>query len=98
MKPNGRDDGRRERRLLTETGASRTHDQRDTHETHVVFDFTGMQRPQPCDLALILTARLHTSPEDSVWIRALPRHAWRVLYALGLDHWFRQYPAPGEMN
>ena len=63
-------------------------------ETDIVFDFTGLHRPALTDLALILTARLHSEPEGRVWVRALPRGTWNVLRALGLDHLFHVYPGP----
>jgi phosphoglycolate phosphatase-like HAD superfamily hydrolase len=68
-------------------------------ETDIVFDFTGLQHPALTDLALILTARLHSDPEDRVWVRALPHGTWYLLQALGLDHLFRVYPGPdGDPN
>jgi len=68
-------------------------DDRDT-ETDIVFDFTGLHRPALTDLALILTARMHSEPESRVWVRALPHGTWNVLQALGLDHLFHVYPGP----
>jgi hypothetical protein len=65
-------------------------------ETDIVFDFTGLHRPALTDLALILTARLHSEPESRVWVRALPKGTWNVLQALGLDHLFLVYPGPGK--
>ena len=62
-------------------------------EGHLVFDFTGLHRPDVQDLALILTARLRARPGDSVWVRSLPRHTAHVLAALGLAHLFRAYPS-----
>ena len=68
-------------------------------EGHVVFDFTGLDRPDVCDLALILTARLQAAPGENVWVRSLPWQTARVLRALRLDHLFRHYPtAQDEMN
>ena len=68
-------------------------------ETHVVFDFTGMDRPSVSDLALILTARLQSEPGESVWVRSLPWRTARILEILRLDHLFRHYPqAEGEPN
>lgn len=68
-------------------------------ESHVVFDFTGLDRPDVGDLALILTARLGAAPGESVWVRALPWQTARVLQAMRLDHLFRQYPVEtDEMN
>ncbi len=65
---------------------------------HIVFDFSGLTKPDVADLALILTARLKTPPHESVWVRAInPRAAW-VLRALGLDHLFRHYPGSDVMN
>jgi hypothetical protein len=60
--------------------------------SHVVFDFTGLERPDVGDLSLILTARLQSGPSDSVWVRSLPAHTERILRALKLDHLFRSYP------
>lgn len=65
-------------------------------EGHMVFDFTGLERPDVCDLALILTARLGAAPGESVWVRALPWQTARVLQAMGLDHLFRHYPAESD--
>lgn len=65
----------------------------DTPESHVVFDFTGLEEPDVCDLSLILTARLQSAPTDSVWVRSLPWQTARILRILKLDHLFRQYPA-----
>jgi len=63
---------------------------------HVVFDFTGLEQPDVCDLSLILTARLQSAPADSVWVRALPWQTARILRILRLDHLFRQYPAASD--
>ena len=65
---------------------------------NVVFDFTGLRRPDVADLALILTARLKTPLHESVWVRAIHPTTARVLQAMGLDHLFRSYPGSGEMN
>jgi len=59
---------------------------------HVVFDFTGLERPDVSDLAWILTARLRSAPTEHVWVRSLPRETAQVLRALRLDHLFRRYP------
>lgn len=61
-------------------------------EGHVVFDFTGLEQPDVCDLSLILTARLQSAPTESVWVRSLPWQTARVLRILRLDHLFRHYP------
>lgn len=66
-------------------------------ETDIVFDFTGLNRPNLTDLALILTARLRSDPEDRVWVRALPRSTWHILQVLGLDHLFKVYPGPDQV-
>jgi len=63
---------------------------------HVVFDFTGLERPDVGDLSLILTARLQSAPSDHVWVRSLPRETARILKALRLDHLFRLYPNDSE--
>lgn len=65
-------------------------------ESHVVFDFTGLEEPDVCDLSLILTARLQSAPTDSVWVRSLPWQTARILRILRLDHLFRQYPTGAE--
>ena len=65
---------------------------------NVVFDFTGLREPDVADLALILTARLQTPIDASVWVRAIDPKTARVLRALGLDHLFRVYPGSEEMN
>lgn len=68
-------------------------------DSHVVFDFTGLEEPDVCDLSLILTARLQAAPTDSVWVRSLPWQTARVLRILRLDHLFRQYPTgPDDLN
>jgi len=70
-----------------------------TTESHVVFDFTGLEQPDVCDLSLILTARLQSAATDSVWVRELPWQTARILRILRLDHLFRQYPtAADELN
>ena len=98
MRPSGRDDGSRgaRPRLLTESEA-RQAERDDDHRDHdLVFDFTGLHRPDVCDLALILTARLQAAPDERVWVRALPYSTWSVLRSLGVDHLFHPYPAPDE--
>jgi anti-anti-sigma regulatory factor len=63
---------------------------------HVVFDFTGLDQPDVCDLSLILTARLQSAPTDSVWVRSLPSQTARILRILRLDHLFRTYPVGSD--
>ena len=66
---------------------------------HVVFDFTGLERPDVGDLSLILTARLQSGPADNVWVRSLPPQTERILRVLKLDHLFRTYPkGSDELN
>lgn len=79
----------KERRLQLEVREA-TEETTDAH--HVVFDFTGLDRPNVGDLALILTARLQSAPSDSVWVRSLPWQTARILEVLRLDHLFRHYP------
>jgi hypothetical protein len=68
-------------------------------ESHVVFDFTGLDRPNVGDLSLILTARLQSGPTENVWVRALPWQTGRILKILRLDHLFRAYPTgPDDLN
>ena len=64
----------------------------------VVFDFTGLRKPDVADLALILTAHLQSPVDQCVWVRAIDPGTARVLRALGLDHLFRTYPGSGVMN
>jgi hypothetical protein len=97
MGPHGRDDDQKIRRLRLQEGveAPESLKTRDHGDHDLVYDFTGLHKPDLCDLSLILTARLAAEPEDTVWLRALPMHTWRVLNALGLDHMFRAYPPSG---
>lgn len=59
----------------------------------LVFDFSGVGHVDLAGLAMMLTAR-QLAQEDSrdVWVRGLPDEAWRVLYALGLQDYFRLFP------
>jgi hypothetical protein len=75
-------------------GASR-RDLKRTRE-HVVFDFTGLGRPEVRDIALILTARLRSGPRGYVWARSLPAETARILGALRLEHLFRPYPKDSD--
>lgn len=88
-------DGRDERRRDARLGLVVRTEAREP-ENDIVFDFTGLHRPDLTDLALILTARLQSMPADRVWVRALPPGTWGILEALGLDHLFRFYPGPEE--
>ena len=74
----------------------------DHHETpeggsptqvDLVFDFSGVGHVDLAGQSMMLTAR-QLAQEDSrdVWVRALPDDAWRVLYALGLQDYFRLFP------
>lgn len=92
-----RDDDKKDRGQLQERLQERVEDAEDA--SHVVFDFTGLERPKVADLALILTARLTSAPDDSVWVRSLPWQTGRILKILRLDHLFRHYPeAEGALN
>ena len=66
-----------------------------THPTNadLVFDFSGVGHVDLAGLSMMLTAR-QLAHEDSrdVWVRGLPDDAWRVLYALGLQDYFRLFP------
>ena len=59
----------------------------------LVFDFSGVGHVDLGGLSLLLTAR-QIAQEDSrdVWVRALPDDTWQVLYALGLQDYFRLFP------
>ncbi len=97
MEPNRRD-GARDRRLRLGSAVTAGGEEKETerHQQDVVFDFTGLHSPQLTDLSLVLTARMKASPDERVWVRALPFHVWQVLRSLGLDHLFRVYPGPSE--
>ena len=90
------DDGKK-RTELRERAETRTVE--STDEGHVVFDFSGVGQAGIGDLALILTARLATAPDEKVWIRSVPGRTAQALRFLRLDHLFLRYPeADGEMN
>ena len=61
--------------------------------TDLVFDFSGVGHVDLASLSLLLTAR-EMAQQDSrvVWVRALPDDTWQVLYALGLQDYFRLFP------
>ena len=61
--------------------------------TDLVFDYCGVAEMDLADLSLLLTAR-QLAQEDcrDVWVRGLPDDTWRVLYALGLQDYFRLFP------
>ena len=61
--------------------------------TDLVFDFSGVGHVDLAGLSLLLTAR-QMAQQDSrdVWVRALPDDTWQVLYALGLQDYFRLFP------
>ena len=61
--------------------------------TDLVFDFSGIGHVDLAGLSMMLTARqlAHEHSRD-VWVRGLPDDAWRVLYALGLQDYFRLFP------
>ena len=66
---------------------------------HIVFDFTGLEQPELCDLSLIITARLQFPPTESVWVRSLPQTTERILWLCRLHHLFRHYPTGSyELN
>lgn len=61
--------------------------------TDLVFDFSGVGHVDLAGLSILLTARqlAHLDQRD-VWVRGLPDDTWRVLYALGLQGYFRLFP------
>ena len=67
-------------------------------DAHVVFDFTGLHTPAVSDLALVLTARLQTPPNESVWAREIHPRTAEILRALRLDHMFPRYPDPDHLH
>ena len=90
MRPDDKSDKQRPREQLQERPAEAPE------ASHVVFDFTGLDRPNVGDLALIITARLRSEPGDEVWAKSLPEHTARILEALKLNHLFRRYPEAGD--
>ena len=61
--------------------------------TDLVFDFSGVGHVDLGGLSLLLTARqLAQESSRDVWVRALPDDTWQVLYALGLQDYFRLFP------
>ena len=95
MRPDGRDDGRKELRLDLHDGSETERESTNEAEQRapsVVFDFTGLRMPDLRDLSLVLTARLQTEDEDCVYVRGLPNGTWDALHAMGLDHMFRADP------
>jgi hypothetical protein len=93
MRHDSKNDKERPRELL-EQRSEETPD-----ESHVVFDFTGLEQVNVHDLSLILTARLQSSPTDQVWVRSLPWRTAQILKVLRLDHLFRHYPeGDGQFN
>jgi anti-anti-sigma regulatory factor len=99
MNANGNNNGDgRERRLRLALREVEERKEVSTPESHVVFDFTGLHRPDVADLALILTARLQTPANENVWVRAIDPRTGMILRALGLDHLFRHYPKADEMH
>lgn len=62
-------------------------------ETDPVFDFAGVGHLDLAGLSLLLTARqlAHARSRD-VWVRGLPDDTWQILYALGLQDYFRLFP------
>ena len=77
----------------------RANDKKYIEEGHVVFDFTGLEQANVGDLALILTARMHSAPGDNVWVRSVPQRTAQILQYLKLDHLFLHYPeAEGQPN
>ena len=90
---NGRDEALRTREQVIPS-----RDEGSEANDHVVFDFTGLHRPDVADLALILTARLQAPLHENVWVRAIHPNTARVLAELGLDHLFRSYPDPAQLH
>lgn len=94
MGPNGKDArGTRLRLALPNGSDARERRPEAVHErAELLFDFTGLHRPEVSDLSLILTARMQSAPGARVWVHALPEASWDVLRILGLDHLFRVFP------
>ena len=63
---------------------------------HIVFDFTGLEQPDLCDLSLIITARLQSPRTENVWVRSLPWKTERILWLCRLHHLFRHSPTGSD--
>jgi anti-anti-sigma regulatory factor len=62
-------------------------------DADLVFDFSGVGHIDLAGLSILLTARqLAHEDQRDVWVRGLPDDTWRVLYALGLQDYFRLFP------
>jgi ABC-type transporter Mla MlaB component len=65
----------------------------------VVFDFAGIGSPDLGALCLMLTARnLADDSHRRVWLHGLPEPTWKLLEALGLEHYFEFLPASEEAS
>ncbi len=101
MRPDGRNDGRDDLRPgLQETSETGHDTEKGTHERveDLIFDFTGLRRPELRDLSFILTARLQSEDDDRVYVRALPTGTWDLLQSMGLDHLFWAYPRGSDVQ
>ena len=59
----------------------------------LLFDYSKVAHMDLADLSLLLTARGFALEHGlDVWVRALPADTWSVLYALGLQDYFRLFP------
>jgi hypothetical protein len=70
----------------------KANEKKAQEDSHVVFDFDGLQQVEVEDLAMILTARMHSPPGESVWVRSVPARTAEILKYLRLDHFFLRYP------
>lgn len=70
---------------------------RNREQDDVVYDFDGIGSPDLGALCMVLTARnLAESDDQRVWLHALPEPTWKLLEALGLEHYFEFMPATEE--
>lgn len=77
--------------------AGRAKSRRKEVPRDLVFDFQGMGSPDLGALCLMLTARqMADDAHRRVWLRALPEPTWRLLEALGLEHYFGFLPDDGD--
>jgi ABC-type transporter Mla MlaB component len=70
-----------------------TRRRKKEEKSDVVFDFAGIGSPDLGALCLMLTARnLADDSHRRVWLHGLPEPTWKLLEALGLEHFFEFLP------
>ena len=83
--------------MKAQLNASRQKRRKKQEHGDVVYDFAGIGSPDLGALCMVLTARnLAESDDQRVWLHALPEPTWKLLEALGLEHFFEFMPATEE--